>query len=71
MSVVDSADGYGAAVAAGAQQVAAFAHENQIEITPEQCEELAEVVIRFTEGFRAGARYAAEHPPTNPATDDL
>jgi hypothetical protein len=57
-----NADVHGAAVAAAAQRIAAVADQDNIPMTPEQCERLAEAVVRFMEGFLAGIRHATEHP---------
>jgi hypothetical protein len=59
------ADAHGAAVAAAAQRIAAVADQDNISITPEQCERLAEAVVRFMEGFLAGIRHATGQPPSD------
>lgn len=53
-----NSDAFGAAVTAAAQRVAAYADKNNIDMTPEQCEELAEVLVHFVDGFLAGTRFA-------------
>lgn len=58
MSPAINEDAYGAAVTAAAQRIAAYADKHQIGITPAQCEDLAEIVVRFAEGFVTGVRYA-------------
>lgn len=60
-----NADAHGAAVAAAAQRIAAVADQDNIPISPEQAERLAEAVVRFMEGFLAGIRHATGKPPSD------
>ncbi|MCW6010028.1 hypothetical protein K1W54_36615 [Micromonospora sp. CPCC 205371] len=55
------ADAPGAVAAAAAQRIAAYVDKNNIDMRPEQCEELAEMVIHFVDGFLAGTRHAATY----------
>lgn len=52
-----SADASGVVAAAAAQRIAAYADKNNIDMRPEQCEELAEVLVHSVDGFLAGTRY--------------
>ncbi|MFC0533318.1 hypothetical protein [Phytohabitans kaempferiae] len=53
-----STDASKVAIAAVAQRVAAWADKHNTTVTPEQCEELAEILIDFTYAFITGYRAA-------------
>jgi hypothetical protein len=54
-----NADASNAVTAAAAQRIAAYADKNNIDMTSEQCEELAELLVHSVDGFLAGTRYTA------------
>jgi len=60
------ADAAQAAVAVGAQRIAAYADRNKIPIDPQQCEELAETLAHLYQAFYTGLTYRSSPADAKP-----